>query len=470
MPISTPNLTLTITPPNGTATNYTNNMAWAGASGQMSIRQNFGRQGDTATIPLVDDWQGQTHPNFYIPVLSQVKLYDNIAAVTLFAGVVNDPTLAVTGPNRNEWNLSCTDYTFYADNVVVAGQFYGLTVDQIIVKLTQQANCGITAKRIADGGFVAPGPTLSSFVLNYTTLSEAWRKLSQLASQVTPYGWYVDENRNFHFYDATTAIASGVTFTTTPTSGGNTTQGHILLDGQFGYEWDGTSIRNKILVQGANQTISFSGTSTNPTGNPTGSWLGDGNTTTWGLRYTVTGNPVLKVNGVIKPVTVIQAGSTGTTPSGWIVTQNSFGGWYLGNSTAPASGTRIQIWYNYQIPIIAQANDTPSQHTYNGPNRGIYEEYINDTSLITTPMALSRAMRERQEYAFAAERITFNTSEDFLGWVRAGETCTISTTLVPNSQNNYSWGLTDTFIVIGNSVNFVSQGGYRQAQITAIRV
>lgn len=469
MAIAPPNLTLTITPPNGSPTNYTSKLAWSGTSSQLSIRQNFGRQGDTATIPLIDDWQGQTHPNFVIPVLSQVKLFDNTANTTLFAGVVNDPVLNVSGANRNEWNLTCTDYTFFADNVVVAGQFFGLTVDQIIVNLVKQANCGITAKKVSQGGFVAPGPTLASFILNYSTLSDAWRKLAQLASQVTPYGWYVDENRNFHFYDASTAISSGVTFTTTPTLGGSTTQGHILQDGQFGYEWDGTSIRNKILVQGANQTIKHSNPSARDQ-DPTGQWFGDGFTRTWGLRYTVTGSPVLKVNGVVTSVTIVQAGSTGSVPTGWIVTQNSVGGWYLGNSTAPSNGTKIQLWYDFQIPIIAQASDTPSQHTYNGPNGGVYEEYINDTSLITTPMALARAQRERTEYAFAAERITFNTSEDFLGWVRAGQTCTITTTLVPNSETSYSWGLTDTFIVVGNSVNFVSTGGYRQAQITAIRI
>ena len=467
MAIAPPNLTLLITPPGGSATNYTSKLAWAGASSQMGITQNFGRQGDTAVIPLVDDWQGQAHPNFYIPVLSQVSLVDNTAAQTLFAGVVNDPILQVAGANRNEWNLNCTDYTFYADNVIVAGEFFGQTVDQIVISLTKQANCGISAATIPNGGFVAPGPVLSSFILNYTTLSDAWKKLATLASQVTPYGWYVDQNRKLHFYDASTAISSGVTFTTTPTVGGSLTQGHIRLDGQFGYEWDGTSIRNKILVQGANQSAIHGNVNTTA---PTGSWRGDGTTTTWGLRFTVTGSPVLKVNGVKTALTVVQAGNTSTTPSGWIVTQNSVGGWYLGNTSAPAAGVRIQLWYDYQFPIIAQASDAASQSTYTGPNRGIYEEYINDTSLSTTPMALSRAMRERQEYAFAAERITFNTSEDFIGWVRSGQTCTITTTLVPNSATSYSWGLTDTFIVIGNNVAFQSTGGYRQCQITAIRI
>jgi hypothetical protein len=465
--ISPPNLTLLITPPGGSAINYTSNLAWSGSSSQLTISQNFGRQGDTAVIPLVDDWQGQAHPNFYIPVLSQVSLYDNIAAEYLFTGVVNDPILSVTGANRNEWNLNCTDYTFYADNTVVSGEFFGVSVDQIVVSLTQQANCGISAAKISSGGFVAPGPVLSSFILNYTTLSDAWKKLATLASQVTPYGWYVDQNRKLHFYDATTAISSGVTFTTTPTVGGSTTEGHILLGGQFGYEWDGTSIRNKILVQGANQTATHGNVDT--TG-PTGTWRGDGVTTTWGLRFTVTGSPVLKINGAVTALTVVQAGSSSTTPSGWLVTQNSVGGWYLGQTSPPAAGTLIQLWYDYQFPIIAQASDTPSQATYTGPNRGVYEEYINDTSLVTAPMALARAMRERQEYAFAAERISFSTSEDFLGWVRAGQTCTITTTLVPNSATSYSWGLTDTFIVIGNSVSFQNTGGYRQAQITAIRI
>jgi hypothetical protein len=465
--IAAPSLVLAITPPGGSTTHYTNNLAWAGAANQLTITQNFGRQGDTAIIPLVDDWQGKTHPNFHIPVLSQVSLYDNTAAQYLFAGVINDPILNVTGPNRNEWTLNCTDYTFYADNAVVSGQYYGLTADQIIIDLTKQANCGISATKVASGGYVAPGPVIASFVLNYSTLSDAWRKLSTLAGQVTPYGWYVDQNRALHFYDATSALSSGVTFTTTPTVGGSTTQGHVLLDGQFGYEWDGTSIRNRILVQGANQPVMYNTVSASTV---TGSWRGDGLTTTWGLRYTVTGSPVLKVNGTLTSLTVVQAGSTGTTPSGWIVTQNSVGGWYLGNTTAPAAGVLIQLWYDYEFPIIAQANDTSSQATYTGPNGGVYEEYINDNSLSTVPMALARAMQERQEYAFAAERLTFNTSEDFLGWVRAGETCVFSSTLVPDSANSYSWGLTDTFVVIGNSVTFQENGGYRQAQITAIRI
>jgi hypothetical protein len=458
--VATPSLTLTITPPGGSATDYTRYLAWSGSSNQGTINQNFGRQGDTATLPLVDEYT--TTPNVVIKDLSQVKLFDNIANVTLFAGVVTNPQLLVSGPNRNEWNLVCTDYTYYADNAIVQGVFYGLTVDQIIVALTQQANCGITAAQKSAGGFVAPGPTLAAFVLNWTKLSDAWRKLSQLAGQVTPFGWFVDENRNLHFYDATSAIASGVTFTTAPTAAGSTTEGHIALDGQALYEWDGTSIRNRILVQGATQTI-MSPT----TGAATDTFLGNGYNTSFPLRYSATGSPTLKVNGVQTSVTVVSGG--GSTSAAWSIQQNAFGGWFLIAASAPAAGTTIQIWYNYDVPIVAQANDLNSQATYTGPNGGIFAEFISDSSLTTTPMALARAMRERTEYNFAVERFTWTSTEEFLGWVRSGETCTVVNSLIPDSRNSYTLGINSTFLVVSNRVT-IGRGGYRTMSLTGVRL
>lgn len=462
--VAHPSLTLTVTPPGGATTDYTSKLAWSGASGTPSINQNFGRQGDTATLVLVDEYD--TTPSFHIPVFSQVKLVDNTAGKTLFAGVCNNPSFNATSPNRNEWTLQCTDYAFYADNSIVHGQFFGYTADKIVVALTQQANCGITAKTIHNGGYVAPGPQLASFVLNYTTLSQAWRKLAQLAGQVTPYGWYVDENRNLHFYDSTSAISSGVTFTTTPTgTGGSLTEGHYTQGGNFGYEWDGTSVRNRILVQGANQTVSHNPV---PKGKPTDTWQGNGHQTSWPLRYTVINTPYLYVNGKNTSVTVVEAGATSTDT--WQVGQNSIGTWFLTNtSSAPSSGTIIKVWYDYLVPIVAQANDHASQVAYTGPNGGVFTEYINDTSLSTVPMALNRALRQRTEYAFAAERINFTTTPDFMGWVRAGETCKIINRFVPDSHNSYNPGINDTFIVIGNSVSF-GAGGYRQCSITGIRI
>jgi hypothetical protein len=430
----------------------------------MSITQNFGRQGDTATFVLVDDWQGFPHPQIFIPVLSQIKLVDNNLGVALFAGVVNDPTLYVDGVNRNEWVLQCTDYTFYADNAVVHGIFNGFSLDQLAVILTQQANCGINAATVANGGFVAPAPSVNTITFNYSTLSSAWRALASQASSSSPYGWYVDENLNLHFYDSSTAISSGATFTTAPTTAGSTTEGHILRDAQFGYEWDGTTIHNVVIVQGADQVVSSPAS-----GPPTNTFRADGVTDSWALKYTVSGITKLTVGGTSTTATLVQAGESSTAT--WQVAQNANGQWFLSTSGTPAAGTVLRIWYTYEIPIIAQAQNTASQAVYTGPNHGKYVEYISDTSLTTASMALARAMAERQEYGFAVERATFDTDESFFGWVRAGQTFQYVNQLLPDTQNGNQWtGINDTFLCIANTVNFVTDGGYRQLQLTGIRI
>lgn len=465
MPPALPSLSLHITPPGLSRADYTQYLAYAGTSSQMTITQHFGRQGDTATIPLVDDYQGQAGPNVIIEVLSQIQLYDNVAGKTLFAGVVTQPTLVVTGPTRNEWILKCVDYTFYADNTIVHGTYNGLSIDLIVVAVTLQANCGISARTPPGGGFVAPGPVLTQVNLPYQTLASAWRSLAQLASISTPYGWYVDENLKLHFFDATTAISAGAAFTTSPTASGmgSLTEAHQALDSQFGYVWDGTSIRNKILVQGASQVVT-----PNLDGDPTDQWLGNGTQTSWPLRYTVTGSPQLYVNGVSTQVQIQQGFSQQV--SGWSIQQNKYGGWFLSNPSPPPTGYVIQIWYSYQVPVIAQASDVASQNQYFGPNGGIYEEYISDSSLSTTSMALARAQREKTEYAFAAERITFNTTEEFFGWIRAGETFTVTNSLIPDSRTGYVGRLVGaTFLCISNTVTF-GRGGYRTMSIMGVRL
>jgi hypothetical protein len=460
--VATPNLTLNITPPGGSTTNYAHYLAWYGNNQNITITQNFGRQGDTATFSLVDEYS--TSPHFYIPVLSQIALIDNSISTTLFAGVVNDPILLPTGPNRNEWTLNCTDYTFYADNADVQGLFNDLGADEMVVLLTEQANCGITAKQIINGGFVASAPRLTQAQFSWGTLSSAWRSLAQLSGSSTPYGWYVDENLELHFYDASTAINSNVTFTTTPTVAGSTTQGHIALDSNFQYEWDGTTIHNKIIIQGANQTIY------QPiTGNPTDVWRADGTQTAWPLRYTATGDCTLTLNGRNTAVTFNSTGVASTDP--WAIQQNAFGQWFLVALTPPNLGTTLKLWYDYQVPVIATAQDLNSQATYTGPNRGVYSEYINDSSLITVQMALARALRERTEYAYAVERTTFTVTEEFLGWVRAGYTFTYHNQFVPDSESSYSWGLTDTFLCTGNTISWgsTSNSPYRSMSVTGVR-
>ena len=463
MVVAPPHLTFTVTPPGGAPTDYTTHLTWANSIQQMTITQNFGRQGDTALFPLVEDYAWQGVPSLAILGMSQVSLYDNTAATNLFAGVANSVTQAiVVNKTLNEWDLSCVDYTVYADNKDVHGIFYGWTVDQIVVSLVQQADCGITAATVADGGYIEPGPQLASYVLNFNPLSTAWRQLANLAGSTTPWGWYVDENLELHFAPGTEALSSGVTFTTAVTTPGSLTEGHILLDTQNAYQQDGTALSNRILVQGANQTVSYGSTSNAPTD----TWLADGTQSAWPLRYTVSGTPVLHVAGAATTVTVAQSG---TTASGaWVVEQNSIGQYFLVADITPSAGTEIQIWYTYLVPVVAQASDPASISQYQGPNGGVYGQFVSDSSLTTVPMALARAQQMRTEYAFVVERFTFNTSQDWIGWVRAGWTCFVVNQFAYNIQSS-SWGVSDTFVIVANTVTW-GDGGYRTMQLTTVRI
>lgn len=461
--VAAPHLTFTVTPPGGAPTDYTTHLAWAGAQQQMTITQNFGRQGDTAAFALIDDYAARGTPTIAIPGMSQVSLYDNTAGQNLFTGLANSVTQSVlSNKTLNEWDLACVDYTVYADKADVRGIFYGWTVDAIVVDLVRQANCGIVAATVADGGYVEPGPVIGAYVLNYNPLSTAWRQLATLAASTAPWGWYVDQNLELHFFPGTQALSSGVTFTTAATTAGSLTEGHILLDSQNAYKQDGTALANRILVQGANQPVRYGSTS-NP---PTDTWLADGIQSAWPLRYTVTGTPELHINDVKKTVVVAQKG---TTVSGdWVVEQNTVGQYFLVADTAPPAGTEIDIWYTYLEPVVAQASDYSSISRYTGPNGGIFSQFISDTSLTTVPMALARAQQMRTEYAFVVERFTFNTSPDWIGWVRAGWTC-----FVVNQQaydfRSSSWGVSDTFVIVANTVSF-GDGGYRTMQVTAVRI
>jgi len=466
-----PNLTFLIQPPGGAHVDFTANLAYDGIYSQMTITQNFGRQGDTATFVLVDEYNGT--PNILIiPVFSQVTLIDNNLGTTLFAGVVNDPQLQVDGPTRNEWVLNCTDYTYYADNSTpVIGLFENMNTQDIVVSLTNQADCGISAATVSRGGFVASGPNLPSINIGYQSLSSAWKQVAQLAGQVTPYGWYVDENRHLHFYDASTALSSGVTFTTTPTgTGPSTTQGHITPDSTQAYEWDGTTVHNRILVQGAAQKIFINA----KVQGPVDTFRGDGVSTAFPLRFTFSGLEKLTVNNVlVNEINVVPPGSpnsAGTVPSAnWNIIQNNINAFSLTANVAPRAGSVIRVWYDYDIPIVVQVNDIQSQSDFNGPNRGIFGEFISDTTLTTTAMALARAQRERQEYAFPVERFTFNTTEDFVGWVRSGYTFQLVNQFVPDTERGNALGINDTFLCIQNRITF-GNGGYRTMQITGVRI
>ena len=507
---SFPHLTCTITEPRSdTSFDVAPFLAWDGANMQTTISSNFGRQGDTAQIVLIDDYSRamagfDVPPNtahFVIQPLSQIILRDVGAAFQpaggfIFAGLVTDPQWSFTAPGRIEWRLQCVDFTYYANTAVVQGTYAGLTADEIVVNLVNQANCGLVAKLVKDGGHIYPGPTIPLANIPYGQLSSALNSVTSLASQSQVYGWFVDPQRNVWFYPTSMALDSGVTVTDVITSNvPSYSECHIdaSLAYSMTYEWDATTFYTRCVVEGATSTHSYSVSAAQKgTIPPTDSWVGDGVQRSWPLSYapevslstlstTISSTagstspsaslPYLKVGGVVKKVSINDGTTTITTPYQFVQATNGL--WTLqvtpGVGTTPAAGTEIKLWYVYQLPIIAVANNLGQQAAAGGPNHGIFANFISDTSLTTSAAALAEAKSTLTEYGAPQERLTFYTDESFLGWFRCGQTLLGELLQVPNSARGYEPGLQGTFFVNQQMVIFMP-GGWRKTNVTSVRL
>jgi hypothetical protein len=425
-----------------------------------SIAQNWSRQGDTASFILTDEHlTGQL--TFTIAPLMTVVLKDVGLNQTLFSGLVPKPQMKRDGPNLCSWQLDCVDWTYMSDRQLVVGDYSNMTADQLAILITTQANCGITAATPANGGFVQSGPSIPRIQFGYDTLTAAWTKISKVASLTTTYGWYVDENRALHFYTISQAPASGWTLSDNVASL-NTTSVQGYNADTFAYEWDATSIRNTVTVRGAD----YSQTQTDL-------FVGNGSQGAWPLTFVPDANNVslatLTVGGVTKTVSA-QTGGSATTQ--WVIVGNGAGQWFLAANTdpIPASPTIIQFGYPYLQPVVSQTSDPTSIARFQSlPNGGVFAYYIPDTSLPTLLAAQKRGQREVATYSQPTERAQVDTTEDFTGHFRAGQTIQLVSSLVPDSQAAMAPGINAPYLILQCRING-EQGLLRVYQVTAARV
>lgn len=512
MPAPLPQISLTITPPGGEEPfNAAPFFAWAGASNRSTISSNFGRQGDTATLVLVDDYSADVPgfsvapgtPHFAVPPYSSILLVDEDPEVVaqpaggvIFSGLVTNPQFRWISPGRVEWTLQCVDYTAYADGSIVQGIYSGIPADDIIVDVTAKADCGISALPVSQGGHVYPGPLIPLANLTYGKLSSHWTTLATLASQSAIYGWYVDQTRSLWFYNQDEPFTSGITVTDQPAQIGDTSVSECHIDRSqiWSYEWDGTTFYTRCVVEGALITVSYEhAKAVKGTIPPTDSWVGNGLQSSWPLSYqpvisaltlkaaagivstigstAISGAPLLYVGKTLQTVAINDGTTQITAPFQFVQAANGL--WTLqvtpGIGQIPGDGVPIRLWYRYQNPVIAQADLFAQQAAIGGPNGGVFAEFVKDQSLTSVPAAFQRATAQLQEYGAPQERITFYTSAEWVGWLHVGQTFALEASMIPDSQRSFQLGLSGNFFVIQQMVGF-KPGGYRSTQITAVRV
>ena len=445
--------------------------------------QNFGRQGVTAHLVWTDDFgtSRSSHvnpatgltmpattagtPTFHIGTLNTIVMKDANTDMggpyTLFSGVITTPKLVTYGPTWNEWQCDCIDATTYADNILVQGTWLGNTADVIVKQLITLANNQFGAT-VFTTNHVLPGPVINKYRANYVPLSTALAQVARLASSTSDYAYFVDFVRDIHFFSLTQNAAPRVTFSDNATGAATGTQGWIS-DQNFGYEWDGGSLRNDCIVQGGvYQSLRVD------------NWVGNGSQRAWPLTFNPNANvaPRLTINGVVQTVTV-ETSPTAASIAGtqWVIMPNAAGQYFLQtlSAAAPGGGQPIVLRYTLDGPVIARARNAAGQASLGGVNNGIWQMGIQDSSLLTVGTAQARGNAELQEFQYPQERITFDTVDTFRGHINAGDIIVVTTHRVPDSQAGYSLGFTKNFLV--NQLTYKGTTTQnRKYTISAIRV
>jgi hypothetical protein len=284
------------------------------------------------------------------------------------------------------YQYSCVDWGFLMDGTLVKKNYSGVDPSAIAIDIinTFAAGKGINAATTADGGYVAVGNfTVPSIQFNYQQPSKALQSLAKLIG----WDWYIDANKNLHFFlgdidDGSGGGAvgdGGAAPILINTTGGIT--GSDIWWNTLDIDLNITNMTNSVFVIGGTYLKMFTA------GNTIDSYLTDGVQQSFPVSYAYTEDTiVVELNGVPQTVGIL---NQVTDPSAFQVLYSSSDRNVQFTAGAPAGSQTVLIFGNAQVPIVASAKNSASIASY-----GLREGVIVDAKISTVPEAFLRAQAQ----------------------------------------------------------------------------
>lgn len=342
----------------------------------IKISQMLTSQPDTATF-MIRNVPSKT----YRPALNDdVKIYEDGSLI--FGGVVVSTAEKIDGLVRY-YTVTCKDYTELLDGTLVVASYSAQTVGFIINDLITNfaAGLGITQTHVV-GTF-----TVNAATFNYISLSQA---LTQLANAIPGYDWYIDYNKDIHFFP---------TGTLTAPFGLDDTSGNFNY-GTLEYDADQSQIRNSVIVRGGTSTQSAI----------TNTQVSDGVQVIYYVGYnlgTFTAQHALAASPTsFLTLTVGQDGVD--NPASFNCLYNPNLGLLRFVSAYPV-GDVVKTSGIPQYPLLSIVTDPTSVATY-----GTKGYLIFDKTITTKQQAIDRAQSELAKYKSPNYTGTFETFKDGL--------------------------------------------------------
>jgi hypothetical protein len=324
----------------------------------------------------------------YVPAIGDEVIVDRGSA-RIFGGVVVRVVENVEAGKVLRYTITCNDYSQFLKRQLVTQRYENTTVGAIIADLIgTYTTDGFTT----DG--VEGAQPIESIAFYRLSVADCLQKLADAISYV----WYVDYDKDLHFFPK------------------NTERGPNLTDTSQNYIYDSleitadlTQVRNSITVQGGEAVSALSRTE---------QFNGDGTKVHFPLANKFSDLPTVTVGGVAQTVGVEFLDDDASFDCMWNYNEK-YVRFTAGNE--PAAGTNnVEVTGFYLYPIVVRVPAPASIAAY-----GEYGFAITDNSIRSQDEAIARARAELESYQNALYEGSFRTYSDGF---RSGQVININST------------------------------------------
>jgi hypothetical protein len=309
----------------------------------------------------------------------------------VFAGVIVQVAESIEG-RLLKYRVMAKDWTHYLDRTHVIDRFENQTVDQIISYINTNYLSGFTIVN------VNCSIEIESIAFNRMPVSKC---LQMLAEQVN-YNWYVDYEKDIHFFSKNTEAAP---FGLTDTNGKYIFKSLKITD-------DLSQIRNRVFVEGG-EVVGNSRTEY---------FTGDGTKDNFALANKFKNAPTVTVGGVAQDVGIDYLNQDADYDVLWNYQEK-----YIRFVNPPADTAAIEVAGIPLYSIVVQVQDDASILEY-----GAYEFAKVDKTIESDEQAKQFAISQLEAYSNKIQEGGFQTYESGL---RSGQIINIDSDIRGISEN-----------------------------------
>lgn len=341
---------------------------------------------------------GSGQSGITVPAIGDViEVYDSTGII--FGGTVTEVEATIQGLYMMN-AVTVSDWGYLFDGTLVKKNYSGVDPHDIVVDLVTNfcGGKGFTTNHVQYGNFTVP-----TIQFNYQQPTKCLQSLANLIG----WDWYIDANKDVHFFlgDVDNAV-------------GDAGPAPITIDATSAeIQWNSLDVdlnlqnmQNSVYVIGGSRITMFTSSDT------LDSYKTDGVQQSFPTSYAYTTSTIqVTLGGVAQTVGILNQVTDPTTVDVIYAPTDRNIQFTHG---APSSGQTVLIWGWADIPIIAHASDDSAIASY-----GEYQGVIVDSKITSVPEAQARATAQILLFGHPVYDVKVNT---LIAGCRLGQAITVN--------------------------------------------